>query len=99
MARTKTTTYPKVTPQTPEWEALTLALVDTLTPCRGSDAWTSDDAEDRAVAVRACQSCELLDLCRAAADSTRERFGVWAGVDRSPRLAAPPKIAATRRTA
>lgn len=90
---------PRVTPATPEWEALTEALLDTLTPCRGSDAWTSDDAEDRAVAARACQSCALLDLCGAAADSTRERFGVWAGIDRSPRLGAPPKTTTTRRTA
>ncbi|WP_425607102.1 WhiB family transcriptional regulator [Ornithinimicrobium faecis] len=71
-----------------------------MTPCRGLNAWTSEDAAERAVAARACQGCEVLALCGAAAGSTRERYGVYAGVDRTPRVGAPPKTTTTtRRTA
>lgn len=30
-----------------------------------------------------CHPCPLLQLCGAAADEDGERWGVWAGVDRS----------------
>lgn len=71
-----------VTPTTPAWLDLAAALEHTATPCKAMPEWTSDDPEDRAVAARACRSCPLLELCHAAAESTCEPFGVWAGIDR-----------------
>jgi len=55
-------------------------------PCRGPRRalWTSDAAGDRAQAAAGCTPCPILDACQAAAESTRERFGVWAGRDRGP---------------
>jgi hypothetical protein len=73
-------------------EALTRALVELVdrgerTPCQGRrrDRWTSDCADDRAWAASVCRSlaCPLLTQCRAAADEGKEKFGVWAGVDRT----------------
>lgn len=56
----------------------------TLPPCADrSGAWTSDDRDERALAARLCRPCPILTECGAAADSTKERFGVWAGVDRT----------------
>lgn len=90
---------PRATPSTPEWDALAEALTETRTPCCGSDAWTSEDPAARASAVLACRACPLTEACRAAADSTHERFGVWAGEDRSPRLGAPTRTTTVERTA
>lgn len=82
-------------------EALTLALLDLAendqrAPCQGRrrDRWTSDDAAEREWAASVCASlpCPILAECGAAAAEARERFGVWAGVDRT----ATPKA---RRTA
>lgn len=59
-------------------------------PCSWPDTtswWLSDNAADRARAALHCDGCELLDLCHEAAESTRERWGVWAGRDRTP----PPR--------
>jgi len=55
-------------------------------PCRGPRRrwWTSEAADDRDTAVTRCAPCPILDACHAAAESTRERFGVWAGRDRGP---------------
>ena len=66
--------------------AALLRLVEqgTLPPCADrSGAWTSDDRDERALAARLCRPCPILTECGAAADSTKERFGVWAGVDRT----------------
>ena len=55
-------------------------------PCRRSrhrDYWTSDDREEREYAAASCRMCPLLADCRAAADEAKEKFGVWAGVDRT----------------
>jgi len=53
-------------------------------PCGdGSGAWVSDDRDERAMAARLCARCPLIVECAEAADSTKERFGVWAGVDRT----------------
>ena len=49
--------------------------------------WCSDDADDRAQAARWCTGCSVLAECAAAADERGERFGTWAGVDRT--VAAP----------
>lgn len=71
---------------------MTKALVKLLDsggrpPCSdGSDAWLSEDREERAIAARRFQPCPLLVLCVAAAESTRERFGVWGGRDLTPHV-------------
>jgi hypothetical protein len=58
-----------------------------LTPCQGRrrDRWTSDSAEDRGWAATVCVGlgCVVLLECGAAADERGERFGTWAGVDRT----------------
>ncbi len=66
-------------------EALS-ALADrrVRTPCQRPgvrDRWTSDDRDDREYAVAACRFCSVLPECRAAAEETKERWGVWAGRD------------------
>jgi hypothetical protein len=58
--------------------------------------WLSDDVEDRALAIKLCRGCPVFDLCGEAASLQRERFGVWAGRDRtrSPgKVGRPPKSA------
>lgn len=73
-------------------EALTrglLALTEhgQRTPCQGKrrDRWTSEDLADREWAASVCTSldCPVLAECGAAADEAREKWGVWAGVDRA----------------
>jgi hypothetical protein len=65
---------------------LTLARQDvTPPPCAGSDGWTSEDRDERALAARCCAGCPLFDPCRVLADELKVTFGVWAGVDRGPR--------------
>lgn len=56
-----------------------------LPPCVGSDSWTSDDRDERALAARCCAGCPLLDLCDKLACEIEVTFGVWAGRDRGPR--------------
>ena len=64
-------------------------------PCAdGSGAWTSDDRDERALAARLCRPWPILTECGAAADSTKERFGVWAGVDRTQPTSSKRKGAA-----
>jgi len=69
-------------------EALS-ALADrrVRTPCQRSgstrDYWTSDVREEREYATAACRLCPVHAQCRAAAEETDERHGVWAGVDRT----------------
>ncbi len=67
---------------------LELAERGETTPCQGRrrDRWTSDDYSDRAWAASVCVSlaCPVLALCGAAADEMREKFGTWAGRDRTP---------------
>jgi hypothetical protein len=48
------------------------------------DFWVSESVEDRRTAEQLCRGCPVLKYCHAAATARRERFGVWAGVDRSP---------------
>lgn len=47
-----------------------------------AELFTSDDHLKRAQAAAMCHGCRLFSRCAAAADENRERFGVWAGVDR-----------------
>lgn len=71
----------------PVHERLTVAL-DRLAAsggrpvCAGAEAaaWTSEDAEERAIAALFCGGCPVLLVCGAAGEL--ERFGVWGGVDR-----------------
>jgi hypothetical protein len=58
--------------------------------------WLSEDAEDRARAVRLCRGCPTFHPCGEAASARRERFGVWSGQDRtrpSGKVGRPPKTA------
>jgi len=67
---------------------LELAEQGRATPCQGRrrDRWTSDDATQRAWAATVCRglNCPVLVECGDAADEHDERFGVWAGRDRTP---------------
>lgn len=49
----------------------------------GHEMWCSDDADDRAQAVRWCTGCPVLAECAAAADEHGEKFGVFGGTDRT----------------
>ena len=50
-------------------------------PCEGSTWPTSEDPDERATAAAWCPGCPVLNLCREA--GSRERWGVWGGIDRS----------------
>jgi len=77
----------------PAATTLSAALLDLdsrgeRTPCQtepGSGYWTSDVREEREQAAAWCIGCSVLDLCAAAADESRERWHVWAGIDRGPK--------------
>ena len=76
-------------------ERLSLALAaladaDQRPPCATafvSHWWLSDDPDERAKAAELCRewACPILDACHDAAEAHRERFGVWAGRDRTMR--------------
>lgn len=74
------------------WTALSAALErlsdDGRRPvcAQAPDLWSTDaSAADRREAALACQWCPVLDFCAAYADAAKERYGVWAGVDRTAR--------------
>lgn len=59
----------------------------TRAPCCWPDTsplWTSESKTDREQAAEHCDGCALLALCHEAAESTGERWHVWAGRDRTP---------------
>jgi len=62
-----------------------LVLDHQIIPC-GLDPgpWFGDSPDERAEAAERCSGCAVLDLCAAAADENREKWGVWGGVDRQP---------------
>lgn len=62
----------------------TIALDPDRVACLGSDAWTSDDPDERARAAACCVSshCPAQAACRAAAGELDARWGVWGGRDR-----------------
>ena len=62
---------------------LTLAARGQSPPCTADDRWLSEDQDERATAARLCAGCPVLEPCRMAAAAQGERFGVWAGVDRT----------------
>ena len=49
------------------------------------ELWTAEHAAERALAVKWCKGCKILQLCAEAAAERDERWGVWGGVDRSAR--------------
>ncbi|MHB8297976.1 MAG: WhiB family transcriptional regulator [Dermatophilaceae bacterium] len=63
---------------------LLLARREKAPPCEGSDGWTSEDHDERALAARCCAGCPLIDPCRVLADEIKATFGVWAGKDLTP---------------
>lgn len=75
--------WPSLRPETPQWREFVTALVEHRTPCHEGDDWTADDPTAREAAALACRACPLLTDCHAAAESTGERWGVWAGIDRT----------------
>lgn len=69
------------------WRALAAGLDEgTVTPCQSApDAWTAAEQETRARAALACAGCPLLEQCGDYAAAAGERWGVWAGHDRTTR--------------
>jgi hypothetical protein len=53
--------------------------------------WLSEHEGERREAARLCAGCAVFGPCGTAAEARQERFGVWAGVDRTK---APGKKAA-----
>jgi Transcription factor WhiB len=47
--------------------------------------WLSEHEGERAEAVKLCSGCPVLAECDEAAEARQERFGVWAGKDRTKR--------------
>jgi len=63
-----------------------LGLLDqgTRPPCAdGSNAWTDDDHEVRAVVIPLCTSCDLLTLCAQYGDEIKATAAVYGGTDRT----------------
>ena len=61
-----------------------------------SHLWTSEDSQDRALAIKLCRGCPILKVCDEVASIRRESFGVWAGRDRTRvpgKKGRPPKTA------
>jgi hypothetical protein len=64
---------------------LSLTYREQVPPCAdGSNAWTSDDHQIRAVAIPLCTSCSLLDLCAQYGDEIKASAAVYGGTDRTP---------------
>jgi hypothetical protein len=74
-------------------DALTAALINLAargerTHCSDAashDLWLSDDESERRIAAQLCVGCPVFGPCGQAATARRERFGVWASVDRTVR--------------
>ena len=47
------------------------------------DLWLSEDRAEREQAAHWCTGCPVLTECHTAATAGDERFGVWAGIDRT----------------
>jgi hypothetical protein len=83
-----------LTPQAREAQArLTAALVRLAarglrTHCSDPEFhhyWSSELEKERRLTVRWCAGCPVLEPCGDAAAAVGERWGVWGGVDRTPR--------------
>lgn len=72
-------------------QRLTAALRDLAAdggrpPCwRDPEQWFHDSRGERARAAEECATCPVLEPCDDAANETREKWGVWAGVDHTPK--------------
>jgi len=69
------------------WLRLQAELSDAdSVPCReqSSYLWTSERPEEREAATFRCTGCPVIGACRDYATAAREKFGTWAGVDRTP---------------
>jgi hypothetical protein len=72
---------------------LTAALVNLArrglrTPCSQPEThhyWLSDSGAERKLAAQWCRPCPVRAECGQAAEAHDERWGVWAGVDRTRR--------------
>ena len=78
-------TLPPPRPVTPEEVALTRALLGLgergeRPPCWRDSRFTSDDADERAVAALECERCPIVAPCWTAGQA--ETAGIWGGVDR-----------------
>jgi hypothetical protein len=68
----------------PAWRALAEALDDCgSVPCESRAEWTSESAEDRQAAAHQCARCPVLPLCSDYVSAAKEKYGVWAGKDRT----------------
>ena len=47
------------------------------------DIWFSDTPQDKADAVELCAECPVRRECLRWAGTTRQQFGIWAGIDLS----------------
>lgn len=58
-----------------------------LTPCQENDPelWFSTIVEDKETAKSHCARCPDQAGCLAGALQRDEQYGIWAGVDRSPK--------------
>jgi Transcription factor WhiB len=50
--------------------------------------WLSEHPAERADATQLCHGCPVIMECWAASVARDERWGVWAGIDRSPNRSA-----------
>lgn len=70
----------------PLWLKLQTAVMEAPdVSCCGAhgDWWTSEQPEERAAAAYRCGPCPVIASCGDYAEVARERFGVWAGRDRT----------------
>lgn len=76
------------------WRALhdTIAQATRPTPCSAEpDVWAEPLTDDlAATAATLCGRCPALTECRLFADLNRERLGIWAGTNRTPRPGRKP---------
>jgi len=56
-------------------------------PTRRHNLWMSEFPGDRELAATLCLPCPVFTYCADASEANDERFGVWAGVDRT----SPPR--------
>jgi hypothetical protein len=71
-----------------------LAARDLRTPCSDpgiSYLWLSESAGERREAAKWCRSCPVRVECGEAASARQERFGVYAGVDRTRNPSGRPR--------
>jgi hypothetical protein len=73
-----------------EADALTRSLIDAAAAGQrphcsdaGSWLWLSEDEAERREAALRCHGCPVFEACGTAAEARPERFGVWAGKDRT----------------